>query len=570
MKLRETAFILFLLILNCSTVAQVQLPHYPDSVFSTYYHQRVTLFNTLPKTENDIVFIGNSITDGSEWSEVFNDIQIKNRGISGDISAGIINRIDEVAIRKPSKVFLMIGINDLARGIAADSVVKNILLIVSYLQQQTIGTKVYVQSILPVNDLLRRFANPNNKIEQIKYLNGALQNFANEYHYTFINLYPAFCDNNGKLNILFTNDGLHLKGAGYMLWKHLVYKYVYGLQDKPSLLPKPQALQWSDKSFHLYACKSIFIKDNTLQKEAQLLQHNLQQKGLLVKIVNSSPVDESNMIELKIDRVLVPINIGEAYHLKVTENKIIINANTNHGIFNAIQTLQQLMRDGSLIDNCEITDWPAFAWRGYMVDVGRNYQSIKQLKQQIDVMAAYKLNIFHFHLTEDIAWRLQSIQYPQLTQSKNMLRNPGEYYTIDEMKELIDYCKNKYITLILEIDMPGHSDAFKRAMGVDMQSKEGLSICKTILAELCTNFNVPYIHIGGDEVKITNEEFLPQMIALIKSYGKKVLAWSPGGDVTAGTILQMWNGESKPMPGLKNRFHNNKLNIHWQVVQHIL
>ena len=162
MKLRETAFILFLLILNCSTVAQVQLPHYPDSVFSTYYHQRVTLFNTLPKTENDIVFIGNSITDGSEWSEVFNDIQIKNRGISGDISAGIINRIDEVAIRKPSKVFLMIGINDLARGIAADSVVKNILLIVSYLQQQTIGTKVYVQSILPVNDLLRRFANPNN------------------------------------------------------------------------------------------------------------------------------------------------------------------------------------------------------------------------------------------------------------------------------------------------------------------------------------------------------------------------------------------------------------------------
>ena len=93
------------------------------------------------------------------------------------------------------------------------------------------------------------------------------------------------------------------------------------------------------------------------------------------------------------------------------------------------------MREEMLIDGCEIIDWPAFSWRGYMVDVGRNYMSMKLVKEQIDIMAAYKLNIFHFHITEDIAWRLQSKQYPQLTDAKYMLRNPGEYYSLDEMKE---------------------------------------------------------------------------------------------------------------------------------------
>jgi len=129
---------LLVLIVNASiSRAQVGLRHYPDSLFSTYYHQRVSHFKTFPQTKGDIVFIGNSITDGGEWSELFNDLKIKNRGISGDVSAGVLNRIDEVVQRKPAKVFLLIGVNDLARNITSDSVVKNILLIASYLKQQT-------------------------------------------------------------------------------------------------------------------------------------------------------------------------------------------------------------------------------------------------------------------------------------------------------------------------------------------------------------------------------------------------------------------------------------------------
>ena len=130
--------------------------------------------------------------------------------------------------------------------------------------------------------------------------------------------------------------------------------------------------------------------------------------------------------------------------------------------------------------------------------VGRNFQSVQSLKGQIEVMSRYKLNIFHFHFTEDIAWRLAIKRYPQLTAPENMLRNKGMYYTTSEMKEMIAYCKERYITLVPEIDMPGHSAAFKRAMGFDMQSDSGLVVVKNILQEFCDTYDLPYVHIGAD------------------------------------------------------------------------
>ena len=174
MKKRKCFFTLSLLLLYFALKAQVLLPNYTDSLFPAYYHQRVSLFNSLPVTNNDVVFIGNSITDGSEWGELFNDLHIKNRGISGDITAGVIKRIDEVARHKPSKIFLMIGINDLSRGVTADSVVKNILLIAAYLRQQTVTTQVFIQSILPINNSLRKFTSHISNGMKIRQVNDLL------------------------------------------------------------------------------------------------------------------------------------------------------------------------------------------------------------------------------------------------------------------------------------------------------------------------------------------------------------------------------------------------------------
>lgn len=314
--------------------------------------------------------------------------------------------------------------------------------------------------------------------------------------------------------------------------------------DVPSLIPFPLQLKWNDGDFSLSKCKGIFINNPVLQKEAEILRKKLGGMGVGVPIINSIKNDKSG-IELKIGKVETPQLSNEAYELKVTKNKVEIIANTSHGIFNGIQTLHQLMKEDGTIRTCEITDWPAFSWRGYMVDVGRNFQSMDLLKQQIDVMASYKLNTFQFHFTEDVAWRLQSKLYPQLTEAKYMLRNKGSYYTEEDLKELIAYCKERYITLIPEIDMPGHSAAFKRAMGVDMQSDSGLAIIKNILKEFCNTYNVPYLHIGGDEVKITNKNFMPEVIELVHSLGVKTIAWSPGAPVDKETIHQLWMGDEE-------------------------
>ncbi|TPE43906.1 family 20 glycosylhydrolase [Pontibacter mangrovi] len=539
---------LFLLLLLCgASWAQVKPVQLADSLFSTYYHQRATHFRNLPHTRGDIIFIGNSISDGGEWSELFADLRVKNRGISGDTSPGVVNRIGEVAARKPAKVFLMIGTNDLVRGISPDSLLQNIFWLSGYLKEKSPATKLFVQSILPVNDSFGKFSGHTRNGQVIQEVNAALQAAAPTRGYTYLDLHTPFSDASGKLNASYTNDGLHLNGDGYTFWKHLVYDEVYGLQEKPSIIPKPQQLQWTGGAFPLYKSKTIVVQDPALQKEAERLRSMLADKGLKVRIKEKAAPGEPH-IALVLEKTDAPRLQAEAYTLAVTNDKVQLKANTAHGIFNGLQTLGQLMRDGAVIPGCEVRDWPAFGWRGYMVDVGRNYQSMEMLKEQIDVMARYKLNVFHFHLTEDIAWRLEVPRYPQLTAPEHMARNKGAYYTVAEMQELIQYCKDRYITLVPEIDMPGHSAAFTRAMSVDMQSEEGLTYLKNILNDFCDTYDVPYVHIGGDEVKINNKDFLPQVTAWLHERGKKTIGWDPGGNLDRATIRQLWMKDGATNP----------------------
>lgn len=494
----------------------------------------------LPATQNDIMFLGNSISDAAEWSELFNDLKVKNRGISGDITAGVLHRLDEVYKRKPAKVFLLIGTNDLARGIKPDSVIKNILWIADLLKEKAPKTQLYVQSIFPVNEKFGKFAAHMGKKEEIRAVNKALKENAPAKDYTFLDLYPSLADGAGRLDAAYTNDGLHLTGSGYEKWKQLIYDKVYQV---PALLPLPQKLVWSNKKFPLNESRTIMISATFLKEEAVKLQQYYKSLGFSSEIKTGNPPAEPH-IELRVADTGAPHLKEESYHLVVNQNKVVITASTAHGIFNGVQTLKQLTL-GNKIQGCDITDWPAFAFRGYMVDVGRNYQSMPRLLEQIDVMARYKMNVFQFHLTEDIAWRLQVKKYPELTKAEHMIRNKGKYYAEKEIRQLIAYCKERHITFIPEIDMPGHSAAFTRAMGVDMQTDRGLAIVKEILKEVCETYDVPYLHIGGDEVKITMNGFLPEVTRYVDSLGKKPIGWDPGGNISDNTIRQLWMGDKK-------------------------
>ena len=190
---------------------------YGQQEFSPYYYQKKSHFEHLPNHKKEIIFLGDSITDGCEWSEIFGNKKIKNRGISGDVTGGVLERLKEVTESKPKKIFLMIGINDLARGKTTDHVIKNTKLIIEQIQKASPKTKIYVQSLLPVNDSFGKFKNHVNKNEAVKTINLALKKMARN-QVVYINLHKAFSDKEGKLNSAYTNDGLHLNGNGYERW----------------------------------------------------------------------------------------------------------------------------------------------------------------------------------------------------------------------------------------------------------------------------------------------------------------------------------------------------------------
>ena len=163
----------------------------------------------------------------------------------------------------------------------------------------------------------------------------------------------------------------------------------------------------------------------------------------------------------------------EAYRLTVTADEVTVEAVTETGVVRAMQTLTQLAEgyEGTpSLEALTMTDWPAFKLRGLMHDVGRSFVSFEELKKEIDLLSRFKVNVFHWHLTENQAWRFEVKAYPALTSAASMTRFAGKYYTQEQCRELEEYAAQRGITVIPEIDMPGHSAAFERAMGHSMQT----------------------------------------------------------------------------------------------------
>lgn len=265
----------------------------------------------------------------------------------------------------------------------------------------------------------------------------------------------------------------------------------------------------------------------------------------------------------KVDRVEGAESQDEAYRLVVDKHNVNIYATGDAGLFRAKQTLEQLTieRKGrKYVPVCDITDWPAFRVRGFMHDIGRSFIPMDELKKEIELLSRFKINVFHWHLTENQAWRLESKLYPMLNALENMERDKGRYYTLEEARQLAEFCRKHYVLLIPEIDMPGHSAAFERTFGFSMQTEEGKRIMKDLLAETCDALDVPYIHIGTDEVQFTDSTFVPEMVAFVRSKGKKVISWNPGWHYEKGEIdmTQLWSYRGKAQPGIPAidcRFH---------------
>ncbi len=272
----------------------------------------------------------------------------------------------------------------------------------------------------------------------------------------------------------------------------------------------------------------------------------------------------------------------EGYALTIDDN-ISIRATTDTGLFYGVQTLRQLLpaaaEDEYTLPHIEVSDSPAYPWRGSMVDVARNFLPLEYLKQHVDRMALFKLNRLHLHLTDDQGWRLEIKSWPNLTVvggSTDVGGGEGGYYTQDEMRELVEYAALRQIEIIPEIDLPGHTQAALASYNelacddvTNLSTYSGVEVgfsklCLTkpdviypfvedVLREVTEIFPSEYIHIGGDEIADPlYPEFIERVDAIAADLGRKIVAWeeASAGEIRTSGLLQLWNDNYNIQPAL--------------------
>ncbi|MDE3145112.1 MAG: beta-N-acetylhexosaminidase [Bacteroidota bacterium] len=326
-----------------------------------------------------------------------------------------------------------------------------------------------------------------------------------------------------------------------------------------ALIPFPQKVEWGKEKFNLSGNIYItfFEKDSAYIKNAvHSLQEILSANNIISKkrILKNGAFIPENSVFIQINNDL-PVKV-EGYKLTVTKSAIKISGKDAAGAYYGVQTFRQLIEKNHqqfFLNTCTILDWPAFQFRAFMHDNGRNFQSIEMLQSQIDILSHYKFNKFHWHLTDNPAWRIESKIYPQLNDPKNRKpgRDPEKTYSFNDIRNLIRYAKERNVTIIPELDMPGHSAYFEKAFGFKMGTDEGMKILEKLIDEFCSEISsvdCPIIHLGSDEVHIKNpKEFIERMSTRAQSHGRKVIIWNPGLPAAKGIIEQVWNEKEAKM-----------------------
>lgn len=203
-------------------VANAQSPRWDSTYRPGLYEFKVQLYQSYPHSKKDIVFLGNSITDRVDWNELLGMCNVHNRGISGDITFGVLERLSEVTEGKPAKVFILIGINDVSRNIPDSVIANNYKRIIERIKKESPGTKIYFQTLIPVNNEFTQFKNHYNKDRHILWLNEQIKALGKQEHIHVIDLYPHFLNDENKLDMKYTLDGLHVNAEGYKVWKEIL------------------------------------------------------------------------------------------------------------------------------------------------------------------------------------------------------------------------------------------------------------------------------------------------------------------------------------------------------------
>jgi hexosaminidase len=268
----------------------------------------------------------------------------------------------------------------------------------------------------------------------------------------------------------------------------------------------------------------------------------------------------------------------EGYVLVVDKDGIRLSAAAPAGLFWGVQTLRQLLPTGERprIGAIRVEDRPRFAWRGAMLDVARHFFPVAEVKRYIDLISAYKLNVLHLHLTDDQGWRLAIDGWPELTSVGGATQvggGPGGFYDVDDYKEIVAYARDRFVEIVPEIDLPGHtnaalasyaelnSDGRRRepysgievgfsALRLEVPATDGF--VADVIAAVARLTPGPYLHMGGDEVHMLSREeyvaFVERVQGLVRASGKRMVGWQEIGKATlaADSITQFWQTTEEP------------------------
>lgn len=316
---------------------------------------------------------------------------------------------------------------------------------------------------------------------------------------------------------------------------------------KTALLPFPQDVKWGSQDWKPASASAVFYpadQEIPLAPAFRELEAIFTKRSL--KLTSTKQPNDA-ALRLSIDPQVV--SQAEGYTLIIDAKGVTLTGHDAAGVHYGVQTLRQLLRnkEGTALQHATIRDWPSFQLRGFMHDTGRNFQSVESLKKQLDHFAAYKLNVFHWHLTDNPGWRIECRSYPQLNDPKFHTRDKGTFYTYDQIRDVIAYARARHITIIPELDMPGHSAYFDRTFGFGMGTPQGMDILEKLIAEFCREIpkeSCPYLHIGSDEVHIKEPQvFMQRMLKAVRDQERTPMVWSPGLKADATTIRQLWGDE---------------------------
>ncbi len=352
-----------------------------------------------------------------------------------------------------------------------------------------------------------------------------------------------------------------------------------------NIIPRPVSDQPASGTFTLAAAARIFVEPDTEETRAigQYLSGKLgQSTGFDLPVTTAQGAPGAGNLLLT-TRDGDPDLGEEGYELRIQPDAVTLSAYQPEGLFRGIQTLRQLLPAG--IENETIQDgpWsmpagtirdkPRFAWRGTMLDVARHFFTVRDVERYIDELAYYKINAFHMHLSDDQGWRIMIKTWPRLAEyggSTQVGGGGGGYYTQEEFAEIAAYAQSRYITLIPEIDLPGHTNAALASYpdlscGKTPELYTGIevgfsSLClskgivdqflEDIIKEMAGMTPGPYLHIGGDEAQATDpddyKQFVEKIQAIAQAHGKQVIGWEDlaQGKLLPTTVLQAWNKEA--------------------------